>query len=96
MSRYFEIVEPYYALIKAGGEEELKEIYFESVKKLTNEEWLPEKYKEIDKEHAVTTIVNAIQMWEEDQFLDSEQLLNKVFGLFNSDEKVLLMDGNIQ
>lgn len=63
-SRYFEVEEPYYALIKAGDEEELMEIYFESIKKLTNEEWIPGKYKEIDKEHAVATIAIAIQMWE--------------------------------
>ncbi|WHY76239.1 hypothetical protein QNH20_19230 [Neobacillus sp. WH10] len=95
-SRYFEVEEPYYALIKAGDEEELMEIYFESIKKLTNEEWIPGKYKEIDKEHAVATIAIAIQMWESDPYLDSEQLLDKIFTLFKSDEKVLLMDGNIQ
>lgn len=84
--RFFEIHDPYYALIKAGNEEQAIEKYVEVV--ADDDGTLRENIKEVSRDYALVIFSRATG--EDNSFLSVDELLKK----FEKDiSDVLAIDG---
>jgi hypothetical protein len=72
--KYFEIQQPYYALIAAENEEKALEIYVEKVCDIENDEKFYDDLKEIETEAAKQLFLNAKD--EDDDFPTEEDFKN--------------------
>lgn len=88
--RFFEVMEPYYALLKAKNPENAKEIYTEAMKEITpitTEESL--EMKEVPVEYASIAFSRSLN--EKD--IPLEAIVQK---LTNRTETVLTVDGSLE
>ncbi|CAF1778288.1 hypothetical protein NRS6094_04348 [Bacillus subtilis] len=87
---YFEVLDPYYALIKADSGEEAEKIYNEFVADTDDYEDFQEEIKEVDREYA---LLSFSRVRDEDGTLME---ISKVMEEFSKDESdILIMDGSL-
>lgn len=88
--KYFEVSEPYYALIKADSGEEAEKLYNEFVADTDDYEDFQEELKEADRDYA---LLRFSRSRDEDGTLME---INDVLKIFSDDESnVLIIDGSL-
>lgn len=89
--KYFEIEEPYYALIRAESEEEAKEIYNEIVAE--EDEFNLAVFTEITEEEAFKKFSNP-KVWKGDN-VSSWQIKTTFLNVLSEGATILLVDGDL-
>lgn len=86
--KYFEVNEPYYALLKAETQDECIKEYVEHV--ADDDGTLSSEIKEVDRDYALINFSQALS--EEGDFIP----VNEVLELFNNEKvNVLIVDGTL-
>ncbi|WP_108490821.1 hypothetical protein [Bacillus velezensis] len=88
MMKFFEVSDPYYALIKANTKEKAMKLYTEGV--ADDEENLSKEMQEVSLEHAVKAYIHRTGF--EQGFFFKDEITNNLKG---REEGIVVMDGHL-